>query len=1021
MHQPPERAHLNCQDSCRRRFTDPNTPHRRLEGRADLDIRCSVATGGARRAGLAALLHLVVLVTLATFAWRGAAQGVVCETITLKSGQVNGAPGLPGQPDDSVRRHPMRRIGTDPLSQNPFNAAGWFTPAQNGARASVIDPLDIWIDTLPLPCDPDARWINYSALSSPNASVLYAVPFNVQSDCIVSATLQLCWAVDDSLGDPAGGPNPAGVYVNGAPTAPIIAGGLYYNRSVETRNIAVHPGVNWLHLYVRDLNPCCTGLIFSAQIEVVCCVCAPPPRNMALWMPFDEPSGSTTSNVVLHPSGDGTLSAPGAQLGSPGMVANAVCFDDSRVDVPHYRAMLLDRDVTIDTWIKPLPQAPGHNWKYTIVDKRQFAPARQGYWLYLDDPTGSGTGTLTLELNDGTIRTTTGPTVLLGPWHYIAAIVRRDCGGVGNVCVEFCVDGIWTPLTPPTTPTFTNVTGSTSSVAPLRIADDRAPNFNNWLLGCLDELEIFGRALSRPEIESIYNARYLGKCKETCQLDSQRSTDGIGPATVVPLRLCNTTSAVQCYNLTFWPLVCPPSTTPGPTGITTNPPGPTFCVQPLSCSTVWLTIPRPPFVHAGDESCYAACFTNIATGDQHCCFGSVRWSPSIRVRGLDRMRMSPVMRLLSPVVLPIEVQNAGQGPVNLPYRVRVTGPDMGPDVSGISLNGAAPGTAVTGVLSLPVGGTRIIDCSAMFVVDDPQQWYSVLFEADLDGDGDYEPMEAVSVTSMLEDPCPLAMNDVFESYPTGTACGLSGWEEWVGSTDVCGQVVIDQARSGDRSLKIVGSIGGSTGLGDDTVHRLAASGGRWTFRAQTFVPSGATGTAAIVLLNTYDDPPGSPPSAYRWSLQVRLDADIGRVHADPDGENTALVRGRWAEFRAEIDFDHDSVDYYYDGVRFITGKSWVNGVSMGGQPRMQALDLYAGEPTVRGTTGTYFDDISIRRACSQPCPADVNGDGAVNIGDFLSFLQLFAAGDLRADFDGDGGVNVGDFLGFLSAYAGGCP
>jgi YVTN family beta-propeller protein len=57
----------------------------------------------------------------------------------------------------------------------------------------------------------------------------------------------------------------------------------------------------------------------------------------------------------------------------------------------------------------------------------------------------------------------------------------------------------------------------------------------------------------------------------------------------------------------------------------------------------------------------------------------------------------------------------------------------------------------------------------------------------------------------------------------------------------------------------------------------------------------------------------------------------------------------------------------------------------------------------------------------QPCPVDVNGDGTVNVGDFLGYLQFYASGDTRADFTGDGQVNVSDFLAFLSAYAAGCP
>jgi hypothetical protein len=54
------------------------------------------------------------------------------------------------------------------------------------------------------------------------------------------------------------------------------------------------------------------------------------------------------------------------------------------------------------------------------------------------------------------------------------------------------------------------------------------------------------------------------------------------------------------------------------------------------------------------------------------------------------------------------------------------------------------------------------------------------------------------------------------------------------------------------------------------------------------------------------------------------------------------------------------------------------------------------------------------------CRADINGDGTVNVSDFLAFLQLYAAGDPRADMNGSGSVNVQDFLAYLQLFAAGC-
>ena len=55
------------------------------------------------------------------------------------------------------------------------------------------------------------------------------------------------------------------------------------------------------------------------------------------------------------------------------------------------------------------------------------------------------------------------------------------------------------------------------------------------------------------------------------------------------------------------------------------------------------------------------------------------------------------------------------------------------------------------------------------------------------------------------------------------------------------------------------------------------------------------------------------------------------------------------------------------------------------------------------------------------CLADLDGDGALTIFDFLEFQNLFDAGDPSADFDGDGALTLFDFLAFQNAFDAGCP
>jgi len=208
--------------------------------------------------------------------------------------------------------------------------------------------------------------------------------------------------------------------------------------------------------------------------------------------------------------------------------------------------------------------------------------------------------------------------------------------------------------------------------------------------------------------------------------------------------------------------------------------------------------------------------------------------------------------------------------------------------------------------------------------------------------------------------------DTFENYNLGEICGQAGppggWEEWEGSVDVCGLVTDEQANSGTKSLKIIGDPGGSQGLGDDTVQRMDEEGGVWTFKIMTYVPGDATGTGSVILLNTY------PASVNQdWSLVVALDSDSGAVERWSEIYLAPLIVDRWVEFRAEIDIDNDLVDYYYNGEKVDSGVSWINGIAPGGLPRIQALDLYGGEPggIPPGTTGFYLDDVSLKEVAPE--------------------------------------------------------
>jgi hypothetical protein len=54
------------------------------------------------------------------------------------------------------------------------------------------------------------------------------------------------------------------------------------------------------------------------------------------------------------------------------------------------------------------------------------------------------------------------------------------------------------------------------------------------------------------------------------------------------------------------------------------------------------------------------------------------------------------------------------------------------------------------------------------------------------------------------------------------------------------------------------------------------------------------------------------------------------------------------------------------------------------------------------------------------CTADFNGDGALNILDFVALQGAFQNGDASADINGDGDLNILDFVAFQGLFQAGC-
>ncbi len=251
----------------------------------------------------------------------------------------------------------------------------------------------------------------------------------------------------------------------------------------------------------------------SFKVEITC-RCVPPPADLVDWWTFDEPVGSAIANDI---SGFNNI---GVHVNGPtvvvGKVKNALCFngDNQYVQVRDHPEVNFFGDCandvaesfTIDAWIRQDSNAV--QGVRTFVDKRNNPASPQGYSFYvvngrLGFQLGNGVGNNSCNAAGAACFNYVEPTASITPgvWHFVAITVQR-CHGSGILYV----DG--SPVL-----TFTPLGGDYNNPADLYIGV-RNPAFGAAnFRGCIDELEIFKRALSQAELQSIYNAGSAGKCK----------------------------------------------------------------------------------------------------------------------------------------------------------------------------------------------------------------------------------------------------------------------------------------------------------------------------------------------------------------------------------------------------------------------------------------------------------------------------------------------------------------------------
>jgi hypothetical protein len=308
---------------------------------------------------------------------------------------------------------------------------------------------------------------------------------------------------------------PVGIIAN---TLDLFIGGIHTTNMGPTEI-----GIDELELFHSALGLQDIKGIFDAGSAGKCKpTCVQPPAGMVAWWTFDETTGSTIIHDIWTQHLDGApVPAPVGPGGPSSLlgehVRNSLYFVTTYVDVPFSAPFNFFNggtgEFSIDAWVKSggAVKGPLPNVIHPVVDKTVVVGSGvKGYALYLYAPTFQAPH-LAFTLDDG-MPVAPPPTLLDSAplptgWHHVAVTVARSSSL--SAAVTLYVDGM-------PSPTAAVAVGDTDNNADLWIGKSRVGSpllASDATEFALDEVEIFNRVLTPQDIEGIYHADSLGKCR----------------------------------------------------------------------------------------------------------------------------------------------------------------------------------------------------------------------------------------------------------------------------------------------------------------------------------------------------------------------------------------------------------------------------------------------------------------------------------------------------------------------------
>jgi plastocyanin len=236
----------------------------------------------------------------------------------------------------------------------------------------------------------------------------------------------------------------------------------------------------------------CSVHCFSGMTGVVNVAppCTEPPPNMTAWYPAENNGRDIAggNNGALQ---NGTTFAAGK-------VGQAFSFDgtDDQIVVPHNASQNGGSQITIDAWINLSTSLHGQ----PIANKR--SPSNVGGYTFetTHSPIGPDNGLQWAIMIGGAyhILQTPANVLTLGTFQHVAATYD-------GAAMRIYVDGVEKANMP--------TSGTIDSTNDPVVIGRNVPNLSLDWHGLIDELELYNRALSQPELAAIVSAGTAGKCK----------------------------------------------------------------------------------------------------------------------------------------------------------------------------------------------------------------------------------------------------------------------------------------------------------------------------------------------------------------------------------------------------------------------------------------------------------------------------------------------------------------------------